>query len=60
MDEVKVDGGGIALMARTVTREAACPDCDAVSGRVHDGYRRRLADLPAAGQEVVIDLLVRR
>jgi transposase len=60
VDEVRTDGGGIALTARTVTREAACPDCGAVSGRVHGGYRRRLADLAAAGQEVVIDLLVRR
>ncbi|MEU3756866.1 transposase family protein [Streptomyces olivoreticuli] len=60
VDEVRTDGGGIALTARTMTREAACPDCGIVSGRVHGGYRRRLADLAAAGQQVVIDLLVRR
>ncbi|MFF9573186.1 ISL3 family transposase [Streptomyces sp. NPDC014685] len=60
VDEVRADGGGMALTARTVTREAACPDCGAVSGRVHGAYRRRLADLAAAGREVVIDLLVRR
>ncbi|MFI6123332.1 transposase family protein [Streptomyces sp. NPDC051064] len=50
----------MALTARTVTREATCPDCGVVSGRVHGGYRRRLADLAAAGQEVAIDLVVRR
>ncbi|MFD5186531.1 ISL3 family transposase [Streptomyces sp. NPDC058372] len=60
VDEVRTDGGGIALTARTVTREAACPDCGTVSGRVHGGYQRRLADLAAAGRQVVIDLLVRR
>ncbi|GAV38253.1 ISL3 family transposase [Streptomyces acidiscabies] len=60
VDEVRTDGGGIALTARTVTREAACPDCGAMSGRVHGGYRRRLADLATAGRQVVIDLLVRR
>ncbi|MGC9539745.1 ISL3 family transposase [Streptomyces sp. UG1] len=60
VDEVRADGSGIALMARSATREAACPDCGAVSGRVHGGYRRRLADLATAGREVVIDLLVRR
>ncbi|MHC3474880.1 ISL3 family transposase [Streptomyces sp. 7R007] len=60
VDEVRADDGGIALTARTVTREAACPDCGAVSGRVHGGYRRRLADLSAAGRQVLIDLLVRR
>ncbi|MGP4013817.1 hypothetical protein [Streptomyces sp. 4N124] len=31
-----------------------------MSRRVHDGYRRRLADVAAAGQQVVIDLMVRR
>ncbi|MFE5026263.1 transposase family protein [Streptomyces sp. NPDC056656] len=56
----RADGGGIVLTARTVAREAACPDCGAVSGRVHGGYRRRLADVAAAGQEVAIGLLVRR
>ncbi|MEV5989348.1 transposase family protein [Streptomyces sp. NPDC052051] len=60
VDEVRANGSGIALMARSVTREAACPDCGAVSGRVHGGYRRRLADLAAAGREVVIGLLVPR
>ncbi|MGX1364778.1 transposase [Streptomyces canus] len=60
VDKISAEGGGIALTARTVTREAACPDCSAVSGRVHGGYWRRLADLAVAGQQVVIDLLVRR
>ncbi|WP_414496230.1 transposase family protein [Streptomyces sp. CRN 30] len=45
VDEVRTDGGGIALTARTLTREAACPGCGSVSDRVHGGYRRRLADL---------------
>ncbi|MEW2120273.1 ISL3 family transposase [Streptomyces sp. NPDC005474] len=43
-----------------MTLEAACPGCGEVSGRVHGGYPRRLADLAAAGREVVIELLVRR
>jgi DNA-directed RNA polymerase subunit N (RpoN/RPB10) len=60
VDEVTAEGGGIAFTARTVTSEVACPDCGTVSGRVHGGYRRRLADLAAAGRRVVIDLLVRR
>ncbi|MGW4034394.1 ISL3 family transposase [Streptomyces sp. NPDC004838] len=60
VDEVRTDGGWISLTARTVTREAAWPDCAGVSGRVHGGYRRRLADLAAVGQRFVIDLQVRR
>ncbi|MBV7697387.1 ISL3 family transposase [Streptomyces sp. TRM70350] len=60
VEETTVDGDGVALAARTVTREAACPGCGSVSSRVHGGYRRRLADLAVAGRKVVIDLLVRR
>ncbi|QNP75584.1 ISL3 family transposase [Streptomyces roseirectus] len=39
---------------------AVCPDCGRFSTRVHDSYRRRLKDLPLAGQSVVILLTVRR
>ncbi|WP_329375938.1 ISL3 family transposase [Streptomyces sp. NBC_01351] len=60
VEEVMVDDEGVGLVARTVTREAARPGCGSVSGRVHGGYRRRLADLAVAGRKVVIDLLVRR
>ncbi|MFD1277760.1 ISL3 family transposase [Streptomyces kaempferi] len=60
VEEVTVDGDGVALVARTVTREAVCPGCGAVSCRVHGVYRRRLADLAVAGRKVMIDLLVRR
>ncbi|MDX2828644.1 ISL3 family transposase [Streptomyces ipomoeae] len=60
VEQVLVDDGGVALTARTATREAACPGCGTLSGRVHGGYRRRLADLAVAGRKVVIDLGVRR
>lgn len=53
-------GEAVELVARTTTREAACPGCGTVSGHVHGGYRRRLADLAVAGRKVVIDLAVRR
>jgi transposase len=60
VDEVVVQGEAVELVARTTTRAATCPGCGTVSGRVHGGYRRRLADLAVAGREVVIDLAVRR
>ncbi|MEO3978112.1 ISL3 family transposase [Streptomyces sp. CAU 1734] len=60
VEEVTADGGTMVLTARTVTLEASCPGCGEVSGRIHGGYRRRLADLAVAGREVVIDLAVRR
>jgi transposase len=38
----------------------ACPECDRPSERVHGYHVRRLADLPAAGRGVVVELRVRR
>lgn len=60
VDEVVVDDGLMTFSARTATRQAACPGCGTVSGRIHGGYRRRLADVAVSGHRTVIDLLVRR
>ncbi|MEU9456984.1 ISL3 family transposase [Streptomyces sp. NPDC048277] len=60
VEEVVVDDGVMTFSARTATRLAVCPGCGTVSGRVHGGYRRRLADVAVSGHRTVIDLLVRR
>jgi transposase len=60
VDEVVVDDGLMTFSARTATRRAVCPGCGTASGRVHGGYRRRLADVAVPGHRTVIDLLVRR
>ncbi|WP_323184075.1 MULTISPECIES: transposase [unclassified Streptomyces] len=39
----------MTLSARTGTRQAVCPGCGTAPGRVHGGYRRRLADMAVAG-----------
>jgi transposase len=50
----------VHVLARTCASEAACTGCGVVSRRVHSGYQRRLADTASGGQEVLIDLQVRR
>ncbi|MFF0107991.1 transposase family protein [Streptomyces hirsutus] len=60
VEEVMLDDGVMTFSARTATPQAVCPGGETVSGRVHDGYRRRLADVPVSGHRTVIDLLVRR
>jgi transposase len=50
----------VHVLARTCASQAACPGCGAVSRRVHSSYQRQLADTASGGQEVVIDLQVRR
>ena len=37
-----------------------CPECGAVSGRIHSRYKRRLIDLPAHGRIVEINVETRR
>ncbi|MER6399423.1 transposase family protein [Kitasatospora sp. NPDC001603] len=39
---------------------AECPSCGAMGVRVHNTYRRRLADRPLGGRLVVLTLRVRR
>ncbi len=53
-------GASVRIRARTAGESAACPACGVLSGRVHSRYERRLADLAAGGQEVLIHLEVRR
>ena len=48
------------VLARACASEAACTGCGVVSRRVHSSYRRQLADTASGGQEVLIDLQVRR
>jgi transposase len=53
-------GDGVRIVARTGTASAGCRGCGTVSGRVHDRYRRRLADLACGGRPVHVDLQVCR
>ena len=48
------------VRARTCATRAACPGCSVVSRRVHSSYQRQLADTASGGQEVLVDLQVRR
>ena len=58
LDLVRVEdlGGGVRITARTRTALLACRGCGVVSARVHDRYRRRLADLACGGRLVQVVL----
>ncbi len=51
---------GVRITAGTGTASAACRGCGTVSVRVHDRYRRRLADLACGGRPVQVVLEVCR
>jgi transposase len=58
LDLVHVEdlGGGVRITARTRTVLLTCRGCGVVSARVHDRYRRRLADLACGGRPVQVVL----
>jgi hypothetical protein len=60
VERVSAAGRSVHVLARACAGEAACTGCGVVSRRVHSSYQRRLADTASGGQEVLIDLQVRR
>ena len=58
LDLVHVEdlGGGVRITARTRTVLLTCRGCGVVSARVHDRYRRRLADLACGWRPVQVVL----
>lgn len=60
IEEIAEQGSILRIRARTPATAVACPECGEPAERVHAYHRRRLADLPAGGRGVVLDLRVRR
>ncbi|MCW8381569.1 ISL3 family transposase [Streptomyces justiciae] len=58
--DLQLVGTTLTITATTVAETAPCPTCAANSRRVHDRYRRRLADVAVGGRPVTICLTVRR
>src|SRR5687768_12582633 len=59
-DTLILEDGHITLVAAMTAPKAVCPDCHALSHRLHSGYLRTLADLPWATMPVELVLRVRR
>ncbi|WP_461091580.1 ISL3 family transposase [Streptomyces incanus] len=57
---VDVNDEAISIGARSTAAGAACPGCGSRSNRIHSSYLRFPADVPSAGQQVVLCLRVRR
>lgn len=58
--QVADDGDAVTVYASVRGESACCPLCQTPSSRVHAGYRRVIADIPAGGRAVRIVLAVRR
>src|ERR1700692_5013501 len=59
VDCVEIGAAKIIVTARPSTKMGTCPECGAVSGRIHSRYKRRLIDLPAHGRIVEINVEIR-
>jgi transposase len=51
---------GFVVVVRGIAIDGRCPACGDAYRRVHSHYRRRLADLPAAGVKIALILRARR
>jgi transposase len=53
-------GATVRVEAATMESKGECPVCGWGSERIHSRYERCLSDLPVAGQEVLVQMRVRR
>ena len=60
VDGVRRVGSHMVVTTRSPLSASVCPACGCASSRVHSRYRRIVADLPAHGHEVTIEISVRR
>jgi transposase len=49
VEQVERSADGLIVEARSALSPASCPDCGAISTRVHGRYRRSLRDAPLGG-----------
>ena len=60
LEQVQLCGEIVHLVVRTEALGAPCPACATWSDACHSRYQRKLADLPIADRQVVVQLQVRR
>jgi transposase len=60
IEDVADREGVIVVRARTAAGPVPCPRCGALTGHVHGYYGRTVADVPADGRPVMVQVRVRR
>jgi transposase len=60
VERVERDNDTVMIIGRSRGDPVPCPACGMATGKVHGYYRRRLADTPAGGTVVVLELRLRR
>lgn len=60
IDSVEQHSQTVVVHLSAISPTAPCPSCGTPGSRVHSRYSRTIADLPCAGQRLVLKLLVRK
>ncbi|MEU6711699.1 ISL3 family transposase [Nonomuraea sp. NPDC046802] len=60
VERVEREGDALRVIARSRGEPMPCPSCGTATDKVHGYYRRRLADSPAGGAPVILELVLRR
>lgn len=60
VENVAIEAEKMTVSTRTTGMVYPCPDCGAVSGRVHSRYRRTIADFASGHRQVTHSVQVRR
>lgn len=60
LDDLRIDDTRLTLIATSTRHAAVCPQCQALSARIHSRYTRTVADLPCVGRQLSLLLRVRR
>ncbi len=58
--EIDVSDEGLAITAVSTQMHPCCPLCGTPASRVHSRYMRQIADLPCSGQQVHVQIQVRK
>ncbi|GHP00367.1 hypothetical protein KSF_104140 [Reticulibacter mediterranei] len=60
IEQISQQAGQIIVSVRATVERLCCPVCDTASASMHSRYVRTIADLPHAGQKIILKLRVRR
>lgn len=60
VEQIELIGNSITIRSHAPGVAAPCPRCGKESRQIHSRYQRRLADFPAHGRQVMLEVTVRR
>lgn len=60
IEQIEATDTHLIVVVQATASVACCPMCQVAASHIHSRYRRRVADLPCGGRQVVLQLSARR